>query len=123
MHENKDTSLLTLYNTLDWIDFLLIFIIIGYVGISQIAIDFHDWAYWDTANIWYTIVNNLSLMDLVLCTASLIITIAAIVTAILIYKKGLNRNPFRLIIRFILWGVWVPIDVYLIVMALRGLAG
>ena len=119
----KDTSLLTLYNALDWIDFLLIFVIIAYVGISPIAFDFYDWAYLDMSDIWYTIVNNLTIVDLLLCTASLIVTVAAIVTAILIYKKGLNKNPLRLALRFIVWGVWVPFDLYLIVMALRGLAG
>jgi len=116
-------SLLTLYNALDWIDFLLIFVIIAYVAISPIAFDFYDWAYLDVEYMWYTIINSLTVVDLMLCIASLIVTIAAIVTAILIYKKGLNKNPFRLVGRFIVWGVWVPIDVYLIVMALRGLAG
>ena len=120
---NRGFSLLTLYNALDWIDFLLIFVIIGYVGISPIAFDFYDWTYLDISDIWYTIVNNLTVVDLLLCTASLIVTVAAIVTAILIFKKGLNKNPFRLIGRFIVWGIWIPFDIYLIVMALRGLAG
>jgi len=119
----QDTSLLTLYNTLDWIDFFLIFAIIAYVGISPIAFDFYDWAYLDISDIWYTIVNNLTVVDLVLCMASLIVTVSAIVTAILIYKKGLNKNLLRLAVRFIVWGVWVPFDLYLIFMALRGLAG
>jgi len=118
----NDKSLLTLYNALDWADFILIFVIIAYVGISPIAIDFYDWAYLDFIEIWYTIVNNLSVVDLLLCVASLIVTVAAIVTAILIYKKGLNKNPFRLVGRFIVWGIWIPIDLYLIIMALRGFA-
>ena len=121
--DRKDTSLLKLYNALDWIDFFLIFAIIGYVAVSPIVFEFSDLAYIDAEYIWHTIVNNLSVVDLLLCTASLIVTVAAIVTAILIYKKGLNKNPFRLVGRFLVWGVWIPIDVYLIVMALRGLAG
>jgi len=122
MQDNKDTSLLTLYNIIDWIDFLLVFVIIAYIGVSPIVTDFYDWAYLDMAEIWYTIINNLTVIDLLLCTASLIVTIAAIATAILIYKKGLNKNPFRLIARFIVWGVWIPIDLYLIFMALQGFA-
>jgi len=117
----QDTSLLTLYNVIDWIDFILVFIIIIYIGISPIAIDFYNLAYLNMADIWYTIVNNLSVVDLLLCLASLIVTIAAITTAILIYKKGLNKNPLRLILRFIVWGVWIPIDLYLIFMATQGL--
>ena len=120
--KHQDTSLLQLYSALDWVDFLLIFAIIAYVGVSPVVVDFYNWAYLDTAEIWYTIVNNLTVVDLLLCAASLIVTVAAIVTAILIYKRGLNKNPFRLVGRFIVWSVWIPVDLYLIVMALRGLA-
>ena len=118
----QNTGLLALYNAIDWIDFILIFVIIGYVGIAPIAVDFADFAAMDWATMWDMMVSSLTIVDLLLCTASLIVTIAAIVTATLIYKKGLNKNPFRLVLRFIVWGVWIPVDVYLIVMALQGLA-
>jgi len=123
MHDNKDTSLLTLYNIIDWIDFILVFVIIGYVAIAPVTVDFTDLAYLSASDIWYTVINNLTVVDLVLCLISLVVTVSAIVTAILIYKKGLNKNPLRLVARFIIWGVWIPIDIALIVMALRGLVG
>jgi hypothetical protein len=120
--QTQGSGLLALYNAIDWIDFILIFVIIGYVGIAPIAVDFADFAAMDWATMWDMMVSSLTIVDLLLCTASLIVTIAAIVTAILIFKKGLNKNPFRLVLWFIVWGVWIPVDVYLIVMALRNLA-
>jgi len=118
---DSDYNLLTLYNVIDWIDFILIFVIIVYIGASQSAIVITDFADVDARYIWNSIVENLTVVSLVLCLASLAVSCAAIVTALQIYKKGLNRNPFRLLLRFIAWGVWIPVDLAFIVLAIRNI--
>ena len=122
MHDRgKDTSLLTLYNIIDWIDFILIFVIVAYVVMSQNTIVIDDLAYLDTRYIWNSITENLTIVSLVLCLVSLAVSGAAITTALQIYKKGLNKNPVRLVSRFIVWGVWIPIDLAFIFLAARNI--
>ena len=124
------SDLLTLYNIIDWIDFGLVFAIIFYV--ANAARDAGS----GLQNIFYPgngaieteqILNVFSLppsvIGLLLCVASLAVSVSAIIVSRLIHKKGANKSRLRLIVRYIVWGVWIPIDLYFIVVYAVGLLG
>ena len=118
------TPLQTLYNLVDWIDFILVFAIIAYIAaISPISFGYESLADLSARYIWDMVINNLTFTSLVLCLVSLGVSVAAITLAVAIFLKGENRDPFRLIGRFCVWGVWIPMDIVLIYWALQGLAG
>jgi len=121
--EARRSRLLAIYNIIDWLDFALIFLIVAYYTNASQA----TFAMLDMAN-----ANNLiealltftpSATGLLLCLASLAVCVSAIIVAIMIQRSGANKSWLRLIVRFIIWGVWIPMDLYLIYMSLTGLAG
>jgi len=121
--ENRKSQLLKIYNIIDWMDFGLIFLIIAYYStISSEAITALDLnqagAFFDTMFSFTP-----SVIGLMLCLASLVVCVSAIIVSILIQKSGANKSKLRLAVRFIIWGVWIPFDLYLIFMSLTGLIG
>ena len=86
--------LLQAYNIIDWIDFGLIILIIAYfIRPETVGIFPH--------------------MGLLICLISLGVSVSAVTVATLIHLRGLNKSKIRLIIRYIIWGVWIPIDCFL----------
>jgi len=93
------SDLLALYNVIDWIDFALVFAIIFYVSNAMREVE----SIFDLPP---------SVIGLLLTVASLAVSIAAIIVARLIHKKGAHRSRVRLIVRYLVWGIWIPIDLY-----------
>ncbi|MCL2361434.1 MAG: hypothetical protein FWC73_06445 [Defluviitaleaceae bacterium] len=132
--ENEKSDLLQLYNIIDWIDFGLVFAIIFYVGNAFRDTAF-TYAFRDTDFVFYSIgdlvqssgVNIFdlppSMLGLLLCVASLVVSISAIIVSRLIHKTGAHRSRVRLIGRYIMWGIWIPIDIYFLVVYAVGLIG
>jgi len=124
--ETVKSELLVLYNIIDWVDFGLVFAIIFYVGYAMQGTDF---AYgftniFDTGSVsWSDFMFALppSVIGLLLCVASLVVSASAIIVSRLIYKKGAHRSRIRLISRYIVWGIWIPIDLYFIYFYATGL--
>ena len=104
------SELLELYNIIDWIDFGLVFAIIFYVSNAARGAE----------SIFHL---PPSMIGLLLCVVSLAVSIGAIIVSRLIHKKGANRSRVRLIVRYIVWGVWIPVDLYFIVVYAAGLIG
>jgi len=102
------SELLQLYNIIDWIDFGLVFAIIFYV--SRAARDAES-------------IFELppSMTGLLLCVASLGVSVCAIIVSRLIHKKGVNKSRIRLIVRYIVWGIWIPVDLYFLFVYAVGL--
>ncbi|MCL2847147.1 MAG: hypothetical protein FWE13_00135 [Firmicutes bacterium] len=104
--EQHNTSekheLLRLYNLIDWIDFGLIIAII---------------VYWVNPERFYRIPN----IGLILCFISLGVSLSALIASTLIYRRGVNKSKIRLTIRYIIWGIWIPIDIFFIVRILTGM--
>jgi len=90
-----------LYNIIDWIDFALIIAVV---------------VYWVNPDRFYRVPN----IGLIFGFVSLIVCISAVITAVMLYRKGINKSKIRLIIRFIIWGIWIPIDIFFIVQILGG---
>jgi|GEM_PF-1591578 len=84
-----------IYNIIDWIDVLFVIAVV---------------VYWVNPDRFISIPN----IGLILGFLSLAICISAVVVAILIFKKGINKSKIRLIVRFIIWGVWIPLDIIFI---------
>lgn len=108
--ESIKSELLALYNIIDWIDFALVFAIIFYVSSAmreaESLIDFPP-----------------SVIGLLLCLASLVVSVSAIIVSRLIHKKGANKSRVRLIGRYIIWGIWIPVDLYFLFVYAVGLIG
>lgn len=92
--ENETKDLLSLYNTIDWIDFGLVIAIIAYFTSGSYA--------------------NSPLIGLALTLVSLGVSLSAIVVSNAL-RKRMAISSLRLIIRYIVWGIWIPIDLALIV--------
>ena len=103
------TELLELYNVIDWIDFALVIAIIAYVATA-------------TQNAESIFHIPPSFIGLLLCIASLVVSVAAIAVARQIHKKGANKSRVRLIVRYIAWGIWIPVDLYFLFYYAVGLA-
>jgi len=87
--------LLQAYNIIDWVDFGLILLIIAYfIRPETVGIFPH--------------------MGLLICLISLGVSVSAVTVATLIHLRGLNKSKIRLIVRYIIWGVWIPVDLFLI---------
>ena len=97
--EMVKSDLLALYNVIDWIDFALVFAIIFYVSNAMREVE----SIFDLPP---------SVIGLLLTVASLIVSVAAIIVARLIHKKGAHRSRVRLVVRYLVWGIWIPIDLY-----------
>ncbi|MCL2370970.1 MAG: hypothetical protein FWC80_07075 [Firmicutes bacterium] len=93
--KKEKPELLKIYNIIDWIDFGLIILIVAYI-INP-----------DTFGVFPH-------MGLLLCLISLCLSVSAVIVATLIVKKGINKSKIRLIIRYIIWGIWIPVDLFLI---------
>ena len=106
--ETVKSELLQLYNVIDWIDFGLVIAIIYYV--STAAREAESMLHLPP-----------SFVGLLLCLVSLAVSGSAIAVARLIHKKGANKSRVRLIVRYIVWGVWIPIDLYFIFVYAVGL--
>lgn len=100
--EIEKPLLVRIYNIIDWIDFGFIILIIAYFSNPE----------------FFGIIPH---MDLILCLISLGVSVSAIVTARLIHKRGLNKSKVRLIVRYVIWGIWIPLDLFFIVRALVGI--
>jgi len=100
--QTEKPQLVKIYNIIDWIDFGLIILIIAYITNP------------DTFGIFPH-------MGLLICFISLGVSVSAIIIATKIYRKGINISKVRLIVRYIIWGIWIPIDLFLIVRALMNL--
>ena len=87
--------LLRAYNIIDWVDFLLIAAIVMYF-VNPDLFDFFPH------------------MGLLFAIASLAVSVTAVVIATKIYRQGLNMSKIRLIVRYIIWGFWIPFDIILI---------
>ena len=93
--ENKlDTyeieDLKKLFNTVDWIDFGLVFAVIGYMATG--------------------LYGNTPLLGIVLCLASLGACISAILISRVLRKKGAITKT-RMRVRYVVWGIWIPLDI------------
>ena len=108
MQEIERSELLRLYNIIDWIDFGLVIAIVAYV--SNAARD---------AESLFELPP--SVVGLLLCVVSLCVSVSAVIVSRLIHKKGANRSRIRLIVRYIVWGVWIPVDIYFIFVYAAGL--
>ena len=94
-----------LYNIIDWIDFGLIIAIVVYWVRPQ-TFDFFP---------------NIAL-GLIFGFTSLAVSIAGIIVSTLLYKHKINKSKVRLIIRYIIWGIWIPLDIWFIVLMFAGAA-
>ena len=122
------SELLELYNIIDWIDFGLVIAIIFYVGNAAreagFTLEYITNAAQEAEYIFFNIFNlPPSIVGLLLCVASLIVSVGAIIVSRLIHKKGANKSRVRLIVRYIVWGIWIPVDLYFLVVYAVGLAG
>jgi len=108
------SGLLTLYNVIDWIDFGLVIAIILYVGNAAQGIDSASFA-----DSMFELPP--SVVGLLLCVVSLVVSVSAVIVSRMIYKQGANRSMLRLIGRYIIWGIWIPVDIYFIYVYAAGL--
>jgi len=117
------SDLLALYNIIDWIDFGLVFAIIFYVSraLRDIGFTFDSMISQNAGFIFYDLPP--SIVGLLLCVASLIVSISAIIVSRLIHKTGAHRSRVRLIGRYIMWGIWIPVDIYFLIVYAVGLIG
>ncbi|MCL2571610.1 MAG: hypothetical protein FWE11_04325 [Defluviitaleaceae bacterium] len=118
--EAEKSRLLSLYNIIDWIDFGLIFAIIAYSAVSFQELG-EGLELFESGWLVYLLDFPPSVIGLLLCLASLVVSVSAIATAIMIQRKGANKSKLRLFSRFIVWGVWIPVDIYLIFITIAGL--
>jgi len=122
--EQSKSELLTLYNIIDWVDFGLVFAIIFYVSRTfsdmGFTMDYLINTSRDVGFIFYDFPP--SVLGLLLCVASLIVSVSAIIVSRLIHKTGAHRSRLRLIGRYIIWGIWIPVDIYFIFVYAIGLA-
>jgi len=124
--EMHKSNLLWLYNIIDWIDFGLVFAIIFYVGRTFRAVGFpFEYLIENIAQNAGLIFIEFppSVVGLLLCVASLVVSISAIIVSRLIHRSGAHRSRLRLIGRYIMWGIWIPIDIYFLVVYAIGLIG
>jgi len=94
--------LVKIYNIIDWIDFGLIIFIIAYM-VNPDTFGFFPH------------------VGLLIGIVSLAVSVSAIVVATKIFRQGLNVSKVRLIIRYIVWGIWIPIDLFFIGSILLGM--
>ena len=122
------SELLELYNVIEWLDFGLVIAIILYVGNAARSAGFtldYVVSAAQTADFVFFNIFNLppSIIGLLLCVASLIVSVGAIIVSRLIHKKGANKSRVRLIVRYIVWGIWIPVDLYFLIVYAVGLMG
>jgi len=108
------SELLELYNIIDWIDFVLVIAVIVYIGNAARGVGAGiSYAIQEPGFAFYNLFDlPPSIIGLLLTAASLIVCIAAIIVARLIHKKGAHRSRVRLFVRYLAWGIWIPIDLY-----------
>ena len=93
-------ELKSFYNTIDWIDFALVVLIIFYIGSG----------------------NASPLLGLLLCIVSLFVSLAALLVSRVMQRKG-EVSKVRLIVRYVVWGIWIPVDIAFIVWYLLRIIG
>ena len=112
-----------LYNLLDWIDFGLAGLIIFYYGRKFTELfDFEELllvAETDVVAIISALVENASVISIVLLSASLVVCLSFICLTIIMRKKG-HISAVRAFARVTFAAFWIPLDVAFLLMILTG---
>ena len=117
----KSSGLKTLYELVSWADFGLVIAVLAYMSgpmgadiLPVITIGT------DTLPDSTYLFEMLHHAGVLLTLLSLLVTIAAIVIARLLRKQG-EITRTRWVVRCITWGIWIPIDLAFLVMAVSNL--
>ena len=115
--EEKETKsmLAKIYDVIDWLDFSMIILVVAYVVMTtpEAAATFDpEWILW--LNIFF---DHFPLWGVQLYLFSFIVCLSAIVISIMLRKVG-SISKLRLIFRVVIWSVWIPIDLYFLLLAI-----
>ena len=115
----RTSNLKSIYNTVDWIDFGLVFAVIFYYGrlMNNLEFEFPYSMEFDYMYFFNLAIENATNLGIVLLLASLAVCTTFIVLTVMMRRRreiGIFRTAGRII-----WNViWIPLDVYALILIL-----
>ena len=135
--KSEKERLTRLYHVVDWVDFGLIILVVLYflnalaraMGFSHLfalinALRFdgelvNEWVYEMGHDVIMSMFEMSGILGILITLASLICCKLGVVLTVRLRKKG-YIGRFRAIFRYIIWGVFIPLEAYFLVMMLVG---